>query len=99
MNDRTEINQRLIDLFSVLYFCSEQQKEGRIYIFTIAERICINQERGALYSQINKDNPSNEVRNYKITSALQVKVQITLNKIAKTDLGHYLKDPFANENN
>ncbi|MDQ8012013.1 MAG: hypothetical protein REI96_06175 [Flavobacterium nitrogenifigens] len=99
MNDRTEINQRLADLYSVLYFCSEQQKAGRIYVFTIDERISINQERGSLLSQINRDNFPHEIRNYKISSALQVKVQITLNKLAQTNLWHYLKDPFTDENN
>lgn len=99
MYDNKQIQERLSDLHDVLYYCSEQQKEGRIYIFTVNERICINQERGSLLSQINKDNFPHEVRDYKISSALQVKVQITINKLEQTSWRHLIQNPFINANN
>ncbi|WP_281233469.1 hypothetical protein [Flavobacterium gelatinilyticum] len=89
-----QIIQRLSDLHNVLYFCSEQQKYGRIYVFTSAERICINQERGSLLSQINLSNRSDEIRYYQITPALEAKVKLTLHKVDQTTWAHLIPNPF-----
>ncbi len=78
------IFKRLDELFAVLQFCSEMQNNGRIYVFKPEERICINQERGALYSQISRANDENfpsEVRFYQIPPSIEAKVKLTLNKI------------------
>ncbi|MFC6248302.1 hypothetical protein ACFP6C_25025, partial [Flavobacterium psychroterrae] len=64
--DRDETYQRLEDLHNVLAYCSEAQSLGKIYVFKTLERVCINQERGSLLSQLSKDNFPHEVRNYKI---------------------------------
>ncbi|BFM42706.1 hypothetical protein CFS9_13470 [Flavobacterium sp. CFS9] len=98
MNDKTQIDQRLSDLHNVLYYCSEQQKHGRIHVFKTCERICINQERGALLSQISKENFPSEVRYYKVTAALEAKVKLTLEKLEQTSWGNLIQNPFENEN-
>lgn len=98
MKDKGTINNRLQDLHNVLYYCSEQQKHGRIHVFKTSERICINQERGSLLSQINTGNFPHEIRNYKITPALEAKVKLTLEKIEQTSWGSLIQNPFTNEN-
>lgn len=79
-----ETYQRLEDLHNVLVYCSEAQNLGRIYVFTTLERVCINQERGSLLSQINQDNIPHEVRNYKIPPSIEAKVKFTIDKIEAT---------------
>lgn len=91
-----EINQRLEDLHNVLAYCSELQSFGRIYVFKTLERVCINQERGSLLSQINTDNFPHEVRNYTIPPALEAKVRFTLEKIQATSWGGFNQDQFLN---
>lgn len=75
-----ETNQRLEDLHNVLAYCSDQQNEGKIYVFKTGERICINQERGSLLSQLNHNFP-NDVRDFKIPPAIEAKVNVVLEKI------------------
>lgn len=75
-----EINQRLHDLHNVLAYCSDQQNNGKIYVFQTGERICINQERGALLSQLNYNFPNDE-RIYVIPPPIEAKVRLILEKI------------------
>jgi hypothetical protein len=97
MNDKTTIEERLAALHNVLWICSRNQKEGKIYIFTTSERICINQERGALFSQINKDNFPHQIRYYNVNPALEAKVQMTLEKLGKVSWANLIPNPWANE--
>lgn len=81
MSKNREIYQRLEDLHNVLAYCSEQRREGKIYAFKTSERICINQERGALLSQINRDNLPYEKRYFQIPASVEAKVKLILEKI------------------
>jgi hypothetical protein len=63
------------DLFAALIYCSEQQTFGRTAVFTTFERILINQERGSLLSQLNKENHKSEVRFYKCPEKLESKIR------------------------
>jgi hypothetical protein len=92
-----KINQRLEDLQNVLFYCSELQKEGKIYVFKVGERICINQERGSLFSQLSFDNNENflhEVRGYECPPALEAKIKFTIEKIKATNWGGFNQDQF-----
>lgn len=95
--DRDEIYQRLEDLHNVLAYCSEAQSLGKIYVFKTLERVCINQERGSLLSQLSKDNFPHEVRNYKITANIEAKIKVTLEKIQATLWGGFNQNHFTNE--
>ena len=84
--------QRLEDLHNVLVYCSDLQKQGRIHVFKVGERICINQERGALLSQLshaNNETFSHEVREYKIPVAIEAKIKLTIEKIHATGWGGF----------
>jgi len=91
-----KINQRLEDLHNVLSYCSDVQNRGKIYVFKVAERICINQERGALFSQLSALNGEifkHEVRTYKIPPHIEAKVKFTIEKIEATNWGgHHLNE-------
>ena len=92
-----DIFQRLEDLQNVLAYCSDLQKEGRIHVFKVGERICINQERGALFSQLsheNKENFLHEVRAYQCAPALEAKIKFTVEKIQSTNWGGFNQDQF-----
>lgn len=87
--------QRLEDLHNVLVYCSDLQKQGRIHVFKIGERICINQERGALLSQLshaNNETFSHEVRDYNIPVAIEAKIKFTIDKIHATGWGGFSSD-------
>lgn len=87
-----EIQQRLQDLHSVLWYCSDMQKEGRIYVFKTGERICINQERGALLSQLSRytgENSPEDVRTYQLPAHIEAKVKFTLERIETTHWGTF----------
>lgn len=93
----SNIIQRLEDLHNVLVYCSDVQKDGKIHVFKTGERICINQERGALLSQLSHSNNevfSHEVRVYKIPPAVEAKVKFTLEKIEATGWGGFSQDKF-----
>lgn len=80
----SENQQRLEDLHTVLVYCSELQAHGKIYVFKTGERICINQERGAIRTQEahqKSEIPLDQVRTYKIPPHIEVKVRFTLEKI------------------
>lgn len=74
-------NQREQDLLSVLEYCSEQQKVGRSAVFSVFERMLINQERGSLLSQSNQETPPDERRYYEVSSKIQKKIIFILTKL------------------
>ena len=91
------IYQRLEDLHNVLVYCSELQLHGRMHVFKTGERICINQERGALLSQlsyINKETFLHEVREYEVPAAIEAKIKLTIEKIQATGWGGFSNDKF-----
>ena len=81
-----QIIQRLEDLHAVLLYCSDNQSVGKQASFSRGERICINQERGSLLSQLNAENFPDDVRNYKCPAFLESKIRFTLNKIIDNHL-------------
>ena len=81
-----QIIQRLEDLHAVLLYCSDNQSVGKKASFSRGERICINQERGSLLSQLNAENFPNDVRSYKCPAFLEAKVKFTLKKIIDNHL-------------
>lgn len=70
------INQRLEMLFNALYYCSFQQElsKGRDFIFSDGERILINQERGALFSQLT-NSEEDGIREYKVPDHIEERIQ------------------------
>lgn len=92
MSSNQDIYQRLEDLHNVLVYCSDVQTQGRIHVFKVGERICINQERAALLSQLSHENNevfSHEVREYKIPASIEAKVKFTTDKIQATGWGGF----------
>ena len=83
MNDK--INNRLEDLLDVLVYDSNQESFGRTPCFTTLERICINQERGSLYSQINQENKEEDKRYYQCSPQLEGKIRFAIRKVV--DMG------------
>jgi hypothetical protein len=83
-----QLIQRLEDLRTVLQQCSKIDllSDGKNRAFTTGERICINQERGSLLSQLNAENFPDDVRNYKCPAFLESKIRFTLNKIIDNHL-------------
>ncbi|WP_300977410.1 hypothetical protein [Flavobacterium sp.] len=87
MKDNQPI-QRLNKLHIALEQCSaiDQLSDGKNKIFTTGERIAINQERGAILSQIaygNEEITALEVRTYQVSSQIENKIRFTLSKIAQ----------------
>lgn len=78
--------QRLEDLHAVLEYCSMQQRIGRVSSFTTLERICINQERGALFSQMNHESTDHEKRNYQCPPKLEAKIRFNIQKVIDINL-------------
>lgn len=76
MNKRP--SNRLENLHDVLVYCSQIQAVGRTPIFTTGERICINQERGSLFSQMSFDG--DQVREYEVPLEIESKIQATIKK-------------------
>jgi hypothetical protein len=85
MNTDKMIN-RHDDLFAVLIYCSDQQQVGKPACFTTLERICINQERGALLSQLNKETPQSDVRFYECPPKLESKIRFITQKVIDNHL-------------
>jgi hypothetical protein len=75
------VNHRLENLHDVLVYDSDQQTFGRTACFTTLERICINQERGALLSQMNQGNKEQDVRYYQCHPKLEGKIQFIVQKV------------------
>lgn len=93
------IIQRLEDLHNVLSYCSDIQSKGKIYAFKTCERICINQERGALLSQLshlNNETFKHEVRDYQIPPHIEAKVKFTIEKIEATNWGRHTLNEYIN---
>ena len=91
-----ETNQRLDDLFAVLQYCSEANKS-----FSTFQRICINQERSALFDNKNYlfgRLPLEMVRRYKVPVELEKKVQDVLVKIKDNDFIAYTTNWFIDQN-
>ena len=92
-----DIYQRLEDLHNVLAYCSELQVLGKIYVFKTNERICINQERGALLSQLshmNQETFIHEVRHYQVPVTIEAKIKFTIEKIQATGWGGFSNNKF-----
>lgn len=78
------ISNRLELLFDCLWYCSRYQETKRKSIFTVSERILINQERGALMSQqalILYPEDKNEVRDFTVPETLETKIQFIKTKL------------------
>jgi hypothetical protein len=69
-----------------LEYCSNQQAFGKPACFTVLERICINQERGSLLSQINQDNQEADKRHYKCPPKLESKIRFVTQKVIDINL-------------
>jgi hypothetical protein len=82
----SNIITRLDDLHSILLYCSDKQKVGKPECFTTLERICINQERGALLSQCNEENRHHEIRFYTCPPKLESKIRFILQKVIDINL-------------
>jgi len=80
------IKNRLENLYDVLAYDSDQQTFGRAACFTTNERICINQERGSLLSQINPDNKEPDIRDYKCPPRLESKIRFITQKVTDINL-------------
>jgi hypothetical protein len=81
-----QMPQRLDNLHTALEQCSQIDflSDGKNKVFTIGERIAINQERGSILSQIaygNKEITIAEVRNYEVPPHIENKIKFTLSKI------------------
>ncbi|WP_264522170.1 hypothetical protein [Flavobacterium sp. N1994] len=77
-----KISSRLELLFEVLWHCS-QCKEVNRSVFTVNERILINQERGALMSQQNLllEIYNEDVRYYQVHENIEKKIQLIKSKL------------------
>ena len=91
------IKQRLADLHNVLVYCSEVDSRsfGKYNMFSAGERICINQERGSLFSQLAGEKGEifpHEVRTYKVPAQIEAKISFTIEKIEATNWGGFTTD-------
>lgn len=80
------ISNRLEDLHDVLVYDSEQQTFGRPACFTALERICINQERGSLLSQMNQFNKETDKRFHQCHPKLEIKIRFAIQKLTDINL-------------
>lgn len=67
------IQTRLEELYTALWCCSQYQEVGKGYIFTVFERMLINQERGALLSQLS-DDPEAGIRYYEVPEGINERI-------------------------
>ncbi len=81
-------NDRLEALYDVLEYCSNQQTFGKPACFTTFERIMINQERGAIMSQMNQESAPNDIRFYKCPPKLESKIQFVNQKVINNNLNN-----------
>jgi hypothetical protein len=96
------IGTRLQDLFNVLFYCSDLQKEGKKMMFKANERICINQERGSLFTQLahlQGEIKSSAVRTYKVPPEIEIKIRFALQKIVDSNWGGFSQPIFFKEPN
>lgn len=80
------IKNRLENLHDVLVYDSDQQTWGRAACFTTFERILINQERGALLSQMNKENQPPDIRHFQCPPKLEIKIRFIIQKVTDINL-------------
>ena len=76
---KSQITDRLETLYIALFQASvgDQVPDSPGCIFTVGERIAINQERGALYTQLavkNGELPPTEAREYQVSTGINNKV-------------------------
>lgn len=91
MRNKEELLTRIDLLFSVLIFSSEKTA-----IFKTAERICINQERGSLFDQINVLNGEmlkSNARFYQLPSHIEKKVDTCIQLMSRIDWKPTSVDP------
>lgn len=83
-------NDRLEVLYDVLEYCSEvdRRSNGKLYMFSTFERICINQERGSIMSQMNQETAPDDIRHYQCPPKLESKIQIVNQKIINNNLNN-----------
>ena len=74
-------SQRNEILEQVLKYCSDNQQVGKPACFSPLERMCINQERGALLSQLNPETPESDIRYYECPPRIEAKIQFTIQKV------------------
>lgn len=86
-----DINQRIEELHNVLVFCSYMQSIGRMHMFKVGERICINQERASLLTRLSQDS---EFRDYKVSPSIEEKISFTLEKMNTNNWIGFSKDKF-----
>ncbi|MGV9003986.1 hypothetical protein [Flavobacterium sp.] len=70
---------RLEQLFDALWYCRQYQEVGRGYIFTPFQRILINQERAAIFTQqdfLLGENKLGDVRHHTLPTIIEEKIQI-----------------------
>jgi hypothetical protein len=94
---KTETIQRLELLYLVLQFCTTEQEKGRKHIFTVDERILINQERGAKFEYLSflyGEFQENEVRNILVPESLELKIGLCLSLIIKKGWKGYPQSHF-----
>jgi hypothetical protein len=73
------LNHRLEILYNVLVYDSDQQMVGRPACFTVFERILINQERGALLTQMSPEDVN--TRYYECPEKIESKIQFINQKV------------------
>ena len=80
-------NKRLLQLFAVLIFDSETERERGTSYLTIGQRICINQERAFLMRDFQDDIEfiQSDSTNEKVSFILQ---QIRNNNLSNAYLAH-----------
>lgn len=76
---KENITDRLEDLFLALFQSSQSDHvpNSRDCLFTTGQRIAINQERGALYTQLavkSGELPPSEAREYQVSAEINTKV-------------------------
>ena len=77
---------RFQNLHEVLEYDSLQQTLGRPVCFTTLERVCINQERGSILSQVNSETHESEKRYYKCPVMLEKKIRFIIQKVIDNNL-------------
>jgi hypothetical protein len=78
-----ELQSRQEDLYDALWHCSQYQEVGRGYIFTPFQRILINQERAAIFTQqdcLLGELTIDEVRNFQVPTIIEEKIQFINSK-------------------
>lgn len=86
---REEINERLALLYLSLQFCANQKR-----IFTIGERICINQERAQLMHQKDYSNSIAKA----VPKTIEDKIKEVVRLVGVYNYRAFHTDPFKDEN-